>query len=135
MNQQLVKNSVVMSSFVCKWLSFYSRLPMLYSILLDITKYGHENRPFWETIQKININAKSLPFKFSKVNHKVLPVWKFCLLVFKIIIQCIIRSRISYKWGALGKFLQYQKEIPLHVLIHLKELVKEGGISAYPDVK
>lgn len=41
-----------MSSSVCKWIPFYSRLPVFYGILLDITKYDRENRAFQETLKK-----------------------------------------------------------------------------------
>lgn len=38
---------------------------MLYDILLDITKYGHENRPFWETLQKNQFKCKIFAWLLS----------------------------------------------------------------------
>jgi len=56
-------------------MSFYSRLPTLYGILLDITKYGRENRPFWETLQKNQFKCKVFVWLLSfQVIHKVLSV-------------------------------------------------------------
>lgn len=118
MNQQLVKNSIVMSSFVCKWLPFHSRLPMLYGTLLDIAKYGHEKRPLQETLQKRNqfkckVFAWLLSFQKSLIRF----------YQFAITIQYNLRSWLSYRFGALGQFWRYRQENSLHVLTQLEELV------------
>lgn len=38
---------------------------MLYGILLDITKYGDENRPFQETLQKNQFKCKVFAWLLS----------------------------------------------------------------------